>query len=70
MTDIKQKFVSLKLSNKFSPVNIADDTQSPVVSNGVVQATLPLTLTDVLFVPKFSISLLSISQFIYIITAK
>ena len=70
MTDIKQKFVSLKLSNKFSTVNIADGTQSPVLSNGVVQATLPLTLTDVLFVPKFSISLLSISQFIYIITAK
>ena len=63
MISIKQKFVSLHLSNKFPSVNITDDTQSLVLGNGVVQATPSLTLTDVLYVPKFSVSLLSISQF-------
>jgi len=63
MTGIKHKFVSLNFFNKFSTVNIADGTQSPTSDNGVVQATPSLTLTDVLYVPKFSISLLSISQF-------
>ena len=63
MTGIKHKFVSLNFFNKFSPVNIADGTQSPASDNVVVQATPYLTLTDVLYVPKFSVSLLSISQF-------
>jgi len=34
-----------------------------VLGNGVVQATPSLTLTDILYVPRFSFSLLSISQF-------
>jgi len=64
MTGIKQKFVSLNLFNRFPPVNIVDGTLSPVLSNRVIHATPSLTLTDVLFVPKFPVALLSISQFI------
>ena len=63
MTGIKQKIVALNLFNKYLSVNIADDTQALVSGNGVVQTTPSLTITDVLFVLKFSISLLSISQF-------
>ena len=63
MTGIKKKFVSLNLSNKFLSVSIIDGTQSLVLGNGVVQGTPSLTLTDVLYVPKFHVSLLSISQF-------
>jgi len=62
-TCIKQKFISLNLS-KFPPVNIVDGTQSPILGNGVVQATPSLTLTNVPFVLKFSVYMLSISQFI------
>jgi len=47
MTGIKQNFVSLHLSNKFSYVNIIDGTQSPVLGNVNIQATPSLTLTDV-----------------------
>jgi len=43
-------------------IKIVDGTHSPVLDNGVVQAAPSLTLTDVLYVPRFSISLLSISQ--------
>jgi len=63
MTGIKQKSVSLNYSNKFRSVNIADGSQSPVLGNRVVRATLSLTLIDVLYVLKFLVSLLSISQF-------
>jgi len=59
MTGIKQKFVSLNLSNVYPSVKIADGTQSPVLGNGVVQGTPSLTLTDVLYAPKFPVSLLS-----------
>ena len=62
MTGIKQKFNSLNISNKFPLVNIVDGTQSPVLGCRVVHTT-PLILTDVLFIPKFPISMLSISQF-------
>jgi len=63
MTGIKQKFVSLNLSNTFPQVNLADGTQSPLLGNEIVQTTPSLTLIDVIFVPKFPVSLLSISQF-------
>jgi len=63
MSGIKQKSVSLKFSNTYPYVKIADDTQSPVLGNGVVQTIPFLTLTDVLYVPKFHVSLLSVSQF-------
>ena len=63
MTGIIQKFVFLKYSNTYPPVKIADGTQSPVLGNWVVQATPSLTLIDVLYVPKFPVSILTISQF-------
>jgi len=62
MTSIKQKFISLNLSNKFSYINIAD-TQSPILGNEVFQDTPSLTLTDVLYISKFLVSLSSINQF-------
>ena len=63
MTSIKQNFVSLNLSSVYPSVKIVDGTKPPVLGNGVVQAAPSLTLTDVIYVPRFSISLLSISQF-------
>jgi len=63
MTGIKDKFMSLHLSNKFSSVTIVDGTQSPVLGDRVVQATSSLNLTIVLYVLKFPVKLLSISQF-------
>jgi len=70
MTGIEQKFVSLNLSSIHSSVKIADGTQSPVFGNEVVKAIPSLTLTDVLYVPRFTVSLLSLSQLINIIIAK
>ena len=43
-------------------VKITDSTHSLVLGNGVVQATPSLTLINVLYVPQFSVGLLSISQ--------
>ena len=51
MTGTKQEFVSLNLSHFHISVKIADGTHSPVLENGVVEATPSLTLTDVLYVP-------------------
>jgi len=64
MTGIKEKLMSLNLSNTYHFVKIVDGSYSPVLGNGVVHATLFLTLTGVLYVPKFPVCLLSISQFI------
>ena len=63
MTGIEDKFTSLHLFTQFSSVNIVDGTQSLVLCDGVVQATSSLNLKNVLYVSKFPISLLSISQF-------
>ena len=63
MTSIKDKFISLHIFNQFSSVNIVDGTRSLVLGNKVVHATPSLNLTDVLYVPIFFITLLSISQF-------
>ena len=63
MTSIKQEFVSLNLSRVHPSVKIADGTHSPILGNGVVQTIPSLTLTDVLYVQKFHVSLLSVSQF-------
>ena len=63
ITGIKQNFDLLNLSDKFPFINIADGIWSPVLGNRVVQVTPSLTLTDVLYVLKFLVSLLSISQF-------
>ena len=61
MIGIKDKFNFLHLFTKISSVNIADGTQSLVLGDGVVQATPSLNLKNVLYVLKFSVSLLSIS---------
>ena len=63
MTSIKQKFIPLNLSSVSPSVKIDNDTQSYVLDNEVVQATPFLTLTDVLYIPWFFISLMSINQF-------
>jgi len=63
MTGIKDKFTSLHLFTQFSSVNIVDGTQSPILGDGVVQATPSLNLKNMLYVPKFHVSLLYISQF-------
>ena len=44
MTSMKQKSDSLNLSNKFSSVNIADGTESPVLGNVVVRVLHPWLL--------------------------
>ena len=62
MIGITQEFVSLNFSHIHPSVKIDDCTHSPVLDNGVVQGTPSLTLTDVLYVPYFHVSLLSINQ--------
>ena len=62
MTGITQKFVSLNISTAHSSIKIADGTHSHILGNGVVQATPSLTLTNVLYIPRFTVNLLSISQ--------
>ena len=51
------------MSRVHPSVKIDDGTHSPVLENEIVQVTPFLTLTDVLYVPRFSVSLLSLSQF-------
>ena len=63
MIGIKDKFTFLHLFTQFSSINITDGTQSPVLGDGVVQATLSLNLKNVLYVLKFLVNLLFISQF-------
>ncbi|XP_020255709.1 uncharacterized protein LOC109832716 [Asparagus officinalis] len=63
MIGIKDRFISLHLSNKFPSIRIADGTLSPVFDAGVVHTTSSLKLNDVLYAPKFPVSLLSISKF-------
>ena len=60
MIDTKQEFVLLNLSRVHPSVKIVDGIHSPVLGNGVVQSTPSLTLTDILYVPRFPVSLLSI----------
>jgi len=68
MTGITQKFISLNMSNAHPSVKIVDATHSPVLGNRVFQATPSLILTDVLYVSRFSINLLSISELTKITT--
>ena len=63
MAGTKQKFVSLNLLRVHSSVKIIDVTHSLVLGNRVVQTTPSLTLNGVMYVPRFLVSLLSISQF-------
>jgi len=46
----------------YPSVKIANGTHSPVLDNEIVLANPSLTLTDVLYVPRFPVSFLSISQ--------
>jgi len=62
MIDITQKFVSLNMSIVHPSVKITDGTHSHVLGDGVVQATPSLTLTDVIYIPRFHVSLMSTSQ--------
>lgn len=62
MIGIKNKFTSLHFSNKYPLINIANGSSATVVSDGTVHAASSLTLNNILFVPTFTISLLSISQ--------
>ena len=50
------------MSTAHSSVKIVNDTHSHVLGNGVVQVIPSLTLTDVLYVPHFPVSLFSINQ--------
>jgi len=43
-------------------VQINDGTHSPLLSNGIVQTNPALTLTDVFYVSRFLVNLLSINQ--------
>ena len=62
MTCSTQKFVSLNMSTAHPSVKIANDTHSPVLGSGAFQATPSLTLTDILYVSRFPVNLLSINQ--------
>ena len=59
MTGITQKFISLNMSTAYLSVKITDGTHSSVLGNGVLHATPSLTLTDVFYVSRFPVSLLS-----------
>ena len=61
MTGITQKFISLNMFTAHASVKIADSTHSPVLGNGIVQVTPSLILTDVLYVSRSPVSLLTIS---------
>lgn len=49
-------------SSSLPPVCLADGTFSPITGTGVITPTRDLTLENVLFAPKFLVSLLSISH--------
>ncbi|KAL0309232.1 UNVERIFIED_CONTAM: hypothetical protein Sradi_5865500 [Sesamum radiatum] len=55
-------FSTFSTSPKFPPVCLADGSYSPISGSGTVQPTAYLTLTNVLFAPKFPDNLLSVSQ--------
>ncbi|KAL0323603.1 UNVERIFIED_CONTAM: hypothetical protein Sangu_1979600 [Sesamum angustifolium] len=58
LTGNRSHFLTLSTSPKFLPVHLADGSYSPISGSGTVQSTANLTLTDVLFAPKFPINLL------------
>lgn len=61
MTGIRDKFAFIFQINILL-VYIFEGSSSPVISDEIVRTTISLALNNVLFVPKFSISLLSVSQ--------
>ncbi|KAK4385641.1 Retrovirus-related Pol polyprotein from transposon RE2 [Sesamum angolense] len=62
LTGNRSHFLTLSTSPKFLPVRLADGSYSPISGSGTVQPTANLTLTNVLFAPKFPVNLLSVSQ--------
>ena len=59
---LKINFIFLSLSSHILLVNIADGTVSSVLGKGIIHAISSLALNNVLYVLKFFVSLLSISQ--------
>ncbi|KAL0324624.1 UNVERIFIED_CONTAM: Retrovirus-related Pol polyprotein from transposon TNT 1-94 [Sesamum calycinum] len=56
----RSHFFTLSTSQKSLPVRLADGSYSPISSSGTIQPTNHLTLTDVLFAPKFPVNLISV----------
>lgn len=52
----------LSSCNYVSPIHIVDGTTLPILDEGVICVSPTLDLHDVLYVPKFHVSILSISQ--------
>ncbi|KAL0386794.1 UNVERIFIED_CONTAM: hypothetical protein Slati_4580100 [Sesamum latifolium] len=62
LTDNRSHFSSLSTSHTSLPVRLADGSYSPISGSGTVQPTNHLTVTNVLFAPKFPVNLLFVSQ--------
>ncbi|KAL0335244.1 UNVERIFIED_CONTAM: Retrovirus-related Pol polyprotein from transposon RE2 [Sesamum radiatum] len=62
LTGNRSSFLTFSTSPKFPPVRIADGSYSPISGSGTVRPTDYLTLTNVLFAPKFPVNLLSVNQ--------
>ncbi|KAL0393252.1 UNVERIFIED_CONTAM: Retrovirus-related Pol polyprotein from transposon RE1 [Sesamum radiatum] len=53
LTGNRSHFLTFSTSPKFLPIRLADGSYSPISGSGTVQPTAYLTLTNVLFAPKF-----------------
>ncbi|KAL0405896.1 UNVERIFIED_CONTAM: Retrovirus-related Pol polyprotein from transposon RE2 [Sesamum latifolium] len=62
LTGNRSHFSSLSISHNSLSVRLADGSYSPISGYGTVQPTDHITLTNVLFAPKFPVNLLSVSQ--------
>ncbi|KAK4386010.1 Retrovirus-related Pol polyprotein from transposon RE2 [Sesamum angolense] len=62
LTGNRSSFLTFSTSPKFPPVRIADGSYSPISGSGTVRPTDYLTLTNVLFAPKFPVNLLSVNH--------
>ena len=62
MSGTPSLFSSLSLSSSIAPVSIVDASHSPIFGIGIINPSPSLTLSDVLYAPKFSINLLSVSR--------
>ncbi|KAL0423662.1 UNVERIFIED_CONTAM: hypothetical protein Sradi_0901000 [Sesamum radiatum] len=59
LTGNRSHFLTLSTSPKFLPIRLADGSYSPISGSGTIQPAYNLTLTDVLFAPKFPVNLIS-----------
>ncbi|KAL0439981.1 UNVERIFIED_CONTAM: Retrovirus-related Pol polyprotein from transposon RE2 [Sesamum latifolium] len=62
LTSHRSHFSSLTTSHNSLPVRLADGSYSSTSGSGTVRPTDHITLTNVLFAPKFPVNLLSVSQ--------